>query len=75
MNITRFSRMQPLGCVALALLVAASALGQSVNQITAVSPTSAAQGASGLTVTFTLDTDSPPAPPAGIIIQTRAASP
>jgi PKD repeat protein len=43
----------------------ASASGQSTNQITDLSPGTAAQGTSGLTVTFTLDTDSPPAPPAG----------
>jgi PKD repeat protein len=56
--------MQIPGCLALTLLVAVSALGQSVNQITVVSPTNAAQGTT-LTVTFTLDTDAPPAPPAG----------
>jgi PKD repeat protein len=54
-----------LGVTLLATLAAASGMAQSTNQITAVSPTSAAQGTSGLTLTFTLDTDSPPAPPAG----------
>lgn len=54
--------------LALTFMVAVSALGQSMtNQITAVSPASAAQGTSGLTVTFTLDTDAPPAPPAGVL--------
>jgi PKD repeat protein len=48
-----------------AFLATESAFGQNVNQITAISPATAAQGTSGLTVTFTLDTDSPPAPPAG----------
>ena len=43
------------------------ALAQAANQITAVSPASAAQGTTGLLVTFTLDTDVPPAPPAGIL--------
>lgn len=52
-----------LAIVAIAAI--ASASGQSSNQITAVSPATAAQGTSGLTVTFTLDTDAPPAPPAG----------
>lgn len=53
---------------ALLLLVANSlpASAQTANQILAVRPTNAAQGASGLTVTFTLDTDQPPAPPAGV---------
>ncbi len=37
------------------------------NQITTVSPNSAVQGTTGLLVTFTLDTDVPPAPPAGIL--------
>ncbi len=50
-----------------ACLMAFTGFGQNVNQITAVSPASAAQGTSGLTVTFTLDTDAPPAPPAGNI--------
>ncbi len=45
----------------------APALGQNTNQITVVSPDSVAQGASGVVVTFTLDTDVPPAPPAGVM--------
>lgn len=59
----------------LALLPAAAALtasprpaaAQGVNQITAVEPESASQGTSGLLVTFTLDADAPPAPPAGVL--------
>ena len=50
-----------------AVLATTRAAGQMANQITAVSPGSAAQGTSGLTVTFTLDTDAPPPPPAGIL--------
>jgi PKD repeat protein len=50
----------------LLLLAAVSTFGQSVNQITAVSPATAAQGTT-LTATFTLDTDSPPAPLAGVM--------
>jgi PKD repeat protein len=53
-----------IGSLAFLFLVLGPAWGQSTNQITALSPATAAQGASGLTVTFTLDTDSPPAPPA-----------
>ena len=48
-------------------LSATSAFGQATNQITAVSPNSAAQGTTNLLVTFTLDTDVPPAPPAGVM--------
>ena len=53
---------------ALLLLVsfAARAFGQATNQTTAVCPASAVQGTSGLTVTFKLDTDAPPAPPASV---------
>lgn len=43
------------------------ACGQATNQITAVDPNTAAQGTSDLLVTFALDTDAPPAPPAGIM--------
>ncbi len=43
------------------------AFGQAANQITVVDPNSAAQGTTSLLVTFTLDTDSPPAPPAGVM--------
>ena len=48
------------------LLATAPAFGQVTNQITAVSPTSAVQGANGLTVTFTLASGSPAPPPAGV---------
>ena len=47
-------------------LTTAPALAQLANEIITVSPTSAVQGATGVTVTFTLDGDAPPAPPAGI---------
>ena len=47
-------------------VAAVSAFSQAVNQITALSPTNAAQGAT-LTVTFTLDTDVPPAPPVDVM--------
>lgn len=42
-------------------------LGQAANQITVVDPNSGAQGTTNLLVTFTLDTDVPPAPPAGVM--------
>ena len=54
-----------LSALAVLLAAAPNAAAQAVNQILSVSPGSAAQGASGLTVSFTLDTDAPPAPPAG----------
>jgi len=56
-----------VGVLVLALLSfsACSALGQVANQITLVDPNTADQGTAGLLVTFTLDTDEPPAPPAG----------
>ena len=41
-------------------------LAQVANEIIDVSPNSAVQGDSGVLVTLTLDTDFPPAPPAGI---------
>jgi hypothetical protein len=54
--------------LALAFLVLpALAFGQSTNEILTVDPDSAPQGTTGLLVTFTLDTDSPPAPPAGVM--------
>ena len=53
----RFIRLRIMGGLALALLSAASAFGQT---ITTVSPTSAAQGTS-VTVTFTLSGNVPPA--------------
>ncbi len=46
---------------------AESALAQATNQITSISPSSAAQGTAGLVLTFNLDTDMPPAPPAGVM--------
>lgn len=49
------------------LVAASSAFCQNVNQITTNTPNSAAQGAANLLVTFTLDTDVPPAPGAGIM--------
>ncbi len=58
--------MRLLCWLALVPLVAVSACGQAVNQITALSPATAAQGAT-VTVSFTLDTDAPPAPPAGVM--------
>ena len=48
-------------------LSAQPAFGQASNEITSVEPGSAQQGTSSLLVTFSLDTDSPPAPPAGVI--------
>ena len=39
------------------------------NQIISVEPDSAFQGETGLTITFTLDTDVPPAPPAEVLPQ------
>jgi len=55
------------GALVVLCLAAGSAFGQSTNQITGVDPNSAAQGATNLLVTFSLDTDSPPAPPAGVL--------
>ena len=54
-----------IGSLALAVLglSTGSVFGQATNQITVVDPNSAAQGTANLLVTFTLDTDSPPAPP------------
>lgn len=40
---------------------------QMANEITEVSPDSAAQGTVGVVVAFALDTDFPPAPPAGVL--------
>ncbi|MCP3936631.1 MAG: DUF1566 domain-containing protein, partial [Actinomycetia bacterium] len=48
------------------LAVSAPALAQNANQITEISPDSAEQGTTGLLVTFTLDNDTPPPPPAGV---------
>lgn len=55
-----------VGALLAFLLGVATACGQSANQITAVSPANAAQG-TAVTVSFALDTDSPPAPPAGVL--------
>ena len=64
---TLISRAWRMCMLALFFLASVSAPGQSTNQITVVSPATAAQGTSNLTVTFTLDTDSPPPPPAGVL--------
>jgi hypothetical protein len=56
-----------LALVAVAAATPATVAGQTSNEITAVTPNSAAQGTADLLVTFTLDTDSPPAPPAGVM--------
>lgn len=50
-----------------ACALATAATAQSTNQILTVSPTNAAQGTGGRTVTFKLDTDAPPVPPAGLV--------
>jgi hypothetical protein len=57
------------GCLVLAglTLSTGSASAQVTNEITVVDPNSAGQGATDLLVTFTLDTDAPPAPPAGVM--------
>ncbi len=57
--------------VALALACLAAALpgparAQAVNQILSISPATAAQGTANLLVTFTLDSDFPAPPPAGV---------
>lgn len=67
MNSITASLKNLIGETLVVMTTALPVLGQSTNQITAVSPNSAVQGTSALTVTFTLDTDSPPAPPAGNI--------
>jgi len=58
-----------LGIFMLAMLglSAGPAFGQASNEITVVDPNSAEQGTTGLLVTFMLDTDSPLAPPAGVM--------
>ena len=53
--------------LAMLFLSAAPAFGQATNQITSIDPNTAAQGTTNLLVTFALDTDSPPAPPAGVM--------
>ncbi len=54
-------------CVAAALSIALPAMAQSTNEITKVNPDTAERGTSGLTVTFTLDSDEPPPPPTDIL--------
>ncbi len=51
--------------VALVAAAAVAAPAEITNQITAITPASAAAGTTDLLVTFTLDTDAPLAPPAG----------
>lgn len=58
--------------VSLLVALPGTAFGQASNQITLVNPDSAPQGTTGLLVTFTLDTDVPPAPPAGTLILSKA---
>ena len=41
--------------------------GQATNELLSIDPSSADQGTPALIVTFTLDTDVPPAPPAGVM--------
>ena len=49
----------------LVVMLRGTALAHFSNEITQVNPASAAQGTNDLLVTFTLDTDFPPPPPAG----------
>ena len=49
------------------LMITATARGQVSNEILDVSPNAAAAGTIGLHVTFTLDTDAPFPPPAGVM--------
>jgi hypothetical protein len=55
------------GLLLAAFLVAfhGTAFGQITNQITQISPANAPPGTAGLLVTFTMETDFPPPPPAG----------
>jgi hypothetical protein len=55
------------GLLLAAFLIAfhGTAFGQITNQITQISPDNAPPGTTGLLVTFTLETDFPPPPPAG----------
>jgi hypothetical protein len=67
-EISTVGRAGLLGSLCFLGLVAAiqgPAYGQFTNQIMQITPNSAQQGASGLLVTFTLDTDFPPPPPPG----------
>ncbi len=48
-------------------LLSSSVFAQDTNEITNIDPNSGLQGETSLLVTFTLDTDAPPAPPAGVM--------
>jgi hypothetical protein len=48
------------------MTLALPGLAQNANQIIAIDPDSAQQGTTGLLITFTLDNDVPPPPPAGV---------
>ncbi len=61
------------GASALVLFaITAASHAQAANQIANIDPDSAAQGTLSLLVTFTLDNDFPPAPPAGVMPDTVA---
>ena len=49
------------------LVISVPLRAQSTNEITQINPAQANPGTANVTVTFTLDTDSPPAPPAEIL--------
>jgi hypothetical protein len=49
------------------VLASGTALAQNTNQITEVSPNADVQGTTGLLVMFTLDSDTPPPPPSGVM--------
>ena len=61
------TRIGAAGTLILCLALLAPVHAQDTNEILAINPDSATQGTVALTVSFTLDTDSPPAPPAGIM--------
>jgi hypothetical protein len=61
---TRIAMVAVIGFIVLGV---SPVWAQATNEILQISPDTAAQGTAGLTVTFTLDTDVPPAPPAGVI--------
>jgi hypothetical protein len=67
MQVRRSARTCGLAALGMVLAVSRIALGQATNQITALEPDAAPQGTTNLLVTFTLDTDAPPAPPAGVM--------
>ncbi|HRX84951.1 MAG TPA: DUF1566 domain-containing protein [Phycisphaerae bacterium] len=67
----RSDRHHPRAAARLALLIGLAAFSRSVfaqatNEIVTIAPDNAAQGTVALVVTFTLDNDMPPAPPAGV---------